>query len=80
MQGIVLTMYDKRNKISEMVAHDVKSHFKNKVYKSIIPRNVRISEAPSHGLPILIYDISCAGAQAYASLAAEIIEQEQQSK
>ena len=80
LQGIVLTMYDKRNKISEMVANDVKSHFKNKVYKSIIPRNVKISEAPSHGVPILIYDISCAGAQAYASLAAEIIEQEQQSK
>ncbi len=80
LQGIVLTMYDKRNKISEMVANDVKTHFKNKVYKTIIPRNVKISEAPSHGLPILIYDISCSGAQAYASLAAEIINQEQQVK
>ena len=57
LQGIVLTMYDKRNKISEMVANDVKTHFKNKVYKTIIPRNVKISEAPSHGLPILIYDL-----------------------
>ena len=76
LQGIVLTMYDKRNKISELVAHDVKNFFKEKVYKTIIPRNVRISEAPSHGIPILMYDISCSGSQAYASLAAEIINQE----
>ena len=74
--GIVLTMYDKRNKISELVAHDVKNFFKEKVFKTIIPRNVRISEAPSHGIPILMYDISCSGSQAYASLAAEIINQE----
>ncbi len=76
LQGIVLTMYDKRNKISEMVAEDVKKHFNEKVYKTIIPRNVKISEAPSHGVPILIYDISCAGSQAYAALAAELINQE----
>ncbi len=76
LQGIVLTMYDKRNKISEMVAQDVKSYFNDKVYKTIIPRNVKISEAPSHGVPILMYDISCSGAQAYASLAAEVINQE----
>ena len=69
-------MYDKRNKISELVAHDVKNFFKEKVYKTIIPRNVKISEAPSHGMPILMYDISCPGSQAYASLAAEIINQE----
>ena len=68
LQGIVLTMYDKRNKISELVAHDVKNFFKEKVYKTIIPRNVKISEAPSHGIPILMYDISCSGSQAYASL------------
>ena len=74
--GIVLTMYDKRNNISELVAHDVKNFFKEKVYKTIIPRNVKISEAPSHGIPILMYDISCSGSQAYASLAAEIINQE----
>ena len=74
--GIVLTMYDKRNKISEMVANDIKSHFKEKVYKTIIPRNVKISEAPSHGMPILMYDILCAGSQAYAALAAEMINQE----
>ena len=76
LQGIVLTMYDKRNKISEMVAQDVKNHFKEKVYKTIIPRNVKISEAPSHGVPILMYDITCAGSQAYAALAAELINQE----
>ena len=76
LQGIVLTMYDKRNKISELVASDVKNFFKEKVYKTIIPRNVKISEAPSHGMPILMYDISCSGSQAYASLAAEIINQE----
>ena len=75
LQGIVLTMYDKRNKISELVAHDVKNFFKEKVYKTIIPRNVKISEAPSHGVPILMYDISCSGSQAYASLAAEVINQ-----
>ena len=74
--GIVLTMYDKRNKISEMVANDIKKHFENKVYKTIIPRNVKISEAPSHGMPILMYDILCAGSQAYAALAAEMINQE----
>ena len=78
-QGIVLTMYDKRNKISEMVAKDVKNHFKEKVYKTIIPRNVKISEAPSHGIPILMYDISCAGSQAYAALAAELINQEKKN-
>mgnify|MGYP001310347101 FL=1 len=59
-----------------MVACDVKNFFKEKVYKTIIPRNVKISEAPSHGMPILMYDISCSGSQAYASLAAEIINQE----
>ncbi|MDC3063462.1 ParA family protein [Alphaproteobacteria bacterium] len=79
LQGIVLTMYDKRNKISELVASDVKDFFKEKVYKTIIPRNVKISEAPSHGMPILMYDISCSGSQAYASLAAEIINQENKS-
>ena len=76
LQGIVLTMYDKRNKISELVAQDVKKHFKEKVYKTIIPRNVKISEAPSHGVPILMYDITCSGSQAYAALAAELINQE----
>ena len=76
IRGILLTMYDKRNKISEMVSKDVKSHFNNKVFKTVIPRNVRVSEAPSYGQPVLMYDISCPGSQAYASLAGEIINQE----
>ena len=76
LQGILLTMYDKRNKISEMVSKDVKSHFNNKVFKTVIPRNVIVSEAPSYGQPVLMYDISCPGSQAYASLAGEIINQE----
>ena len=76
LQGILLTMFDKRNKICEMVSNDVKSHFSNKVFKTVIPRNVRVSEAPSFGQPVLMYDISCPGSQAYASLAGEIINQE----
>jgi len=73
LEGVVLTMYDKRNSLSHLVEQDVRSHFKNKVYKTIIPRNVRISEAPSHGKPVLIYDTSCVGSQAYISLAKELI-------
>ena len=76
LQGILLTMYDKRNKICEMVSNDVKNHFSSKVFKTVIPRNVRVSEAPSFGQPVLMYDISCPGSQAYASLAGEIINQE----
>ena len=76
LQGILLTMYDTRNKISEMVSTDVKNHFGNKVFKTIIPRNVRVSEAPSFGQPVLMYDINCPGSQAYAALAGEIINQE----
>ena len=80
LQGILLTMYDKRNKICEMVSNDVKNHFEDKVFKTIIPRNVRVSEAPSYGQPVLMYDISCPGSQAYASLAGEIINQEKDLK
>jgi chromosome partitioning protein len=76
IQGIVLTMYDKRNRLSELVAGDVRSHFGGVVYETVIPRNVRISEAPSHGRPVLIYDTSCAGSRAYLALAAEILRQE----
>ena len=76
LKGILLTMYDKRNKICEMVSNDVKNHFNNKVFKTVIPRNVRVSEAPSYGQPVLMYDISCPGSQAYASLVGEIINQE----
>ena len=76
MQGIVLTMFDSRNKLSEMVESDVRAHFGAQVYQTVIPRNVRISEAPSFGKPVLIYDIKCAGSQAYAALAAEVLQQE----
>ena len=76
IQGVVLTMFDKRNNLSEMVAEDVRSHFGDKVYKTVIPRNVRVSEAPSHGQPVLIYDMHCAGAQAYIHLAGEILRRE----
>ena len=78
VQGIVLTMYDKRNKLSDQVAADVRGHMGEKVYKTVIPRNVRISEAPSHGLPALIYDLKCPGSQAYIKLAGELIQREQE--
>lgn len=76
MQGIVLTMFDTRNKLSEMVETDVRTHFGKVVYKTVIPRNVRVSEAPSFGQPVLIYDLKSSGAQAYVALAAEILKQE----
>ncbi|MGH7045763.1 MAG: ParA family protein [Stellaceae bacterium] len=73
LQGVVLTMYDSRNNLSESVALDVREHLGSKVFDTVIPRNVRVSEAPSHGQPVLIYDQRCAGAQAYVALAAELI-------
>ena len=73
LQGVLLTMYDRRNNLCELVAADVRGHFGDKVYKTVIPRNVRISEAPSHGMPVLIYDHRCPGSQAYIQLAAEIM-------
>ena len=76
IQGIVLTMYDKRNKLCEQVAADVRKHMGEKVYRTAIPRNVRISEAPSHGLPALVYDLRCPGSQAYIKLAGEMIQRE----
>ena len=76
MQGIVLTMYDSRNKLSSMVANDVRDHFGELVYSTVVPRNVRVSEAPSFGQPVLIYDLKCPGSQAYAALAAELLRQE----
>jgi chromosome partitioning protein len=76
IQGIVLTMADKRNNLSEQVAEDVREHLGSKVYNTVIPRNVRVSEAPSHGLPALVYDLHCAGSQAYIHLASEVIKRE----
>jgi chromosome partitioning protein len=76
IQGIILTMFDKRNKLSDQVAADVRAHMGEKVYKTVIPRNVRISEAPSHGLPALVYDLRCPGSQAYIKLAGEMIQRE----
>ena len=73
IEGVVLTMHDKRNSLSELVEKDVRGFFGNKVYKTIIPRNVRISEAPSHGKPVLIYDTTCVGSKAYINLAKEVI-------
>ena len=76
LQGIILTMFDKRNKLSDQVASDVRTHLGDKVYQTVIPRNVRISEAPSHGLPALVYDLRCPGSQAYIKLASELIQRE----
>jgi chromosome partitioning protein len=76
IQGIVLTMFDKRNKLSEQVEADVRETMGDKVYRTTIPRNVRISEAPSHGLPALVYDLRCPGSQAYIKLAGELIARE----
>lgn len=73
IEGVVLTMYDRRNNLSEQVAHDVRQHFGDKVYETVIPRNVRMSEAPSHGTPALLYDYRCAGSQAYIQLARELL-------
>ena len=73
LQGVVLTMYDQRNNLCDLVAADVRGHFGAKVFDTMIPRNVRIAEAPSHGKPVLIYDHGCAGSQAYIRLAAEVL-------
>ncbi len=78
IQGIVLTMFDKRNKLSEQVEADVRQNMGDKVYRTTIPRNVRISEAPSHGLPALVYDLRCPGSQAYIKLAGELIARERE--
>jgi chromosome partitioning protein len=76
IQGLVLTMYDRRNALSGQVANDVRAHFGDKVYDSVIPRNVRVSEAPSFGKPVLIYDLKCTGSQAYLRLAREVVARE----
>jgi len=76
IQGVVLTMYDRRNNLCDAVAADLRGHFGEKVYETVIPRNVRVSEAPSHGKPVLLYDHRCAGSQAYIHLAAEVLRRE----
>ena len=79
LQGVVLTMYDRRNRLSDLVANDVRQHLGQLVYTTIIPRNVRVSEAPSYGKPVLLYDLDCPGSKAYIALAGEVIKQEGQA-
>jgi chromosome partitioning protein len=76
IKGILLTMYDKRNKLSSQVEKEAREYFKEKVYSTVIPRNVRLSEAPSHGMPVLIYDKTCPGSKSYFSFTDEFLEQE----
>lgn len=76
IHGVLLTMFDKRNNLSMMVASDVRKFFGDKVYNTVIPRNVRVSEAPSFGLPAMVYDMACPGAQAYIHLASEVLKRE----
>ena len=76
IHGIVLTMYDPRNSLAGQVVADVRAYMGDTVYETIIPRNVRLSEAPSHGKPALLYDLKCAGSQAYLKLASEVIRRE----
>ena len=77
IRGILLTMYDKRNKLSSQVEKEARDYFNEKVYATVIPRNVRLSEAPSHGMPVLIYDKSCLGSKSYFSFTDEFINQEE---
>ena len=76
IRGVLLTMFDKRNKLSTQVDTEARKFFNEKVYKTVIPRNVRLSEAPSHGIPVLIYDKVCAGSKSYTSFAEEFLKQE----
>ncbi len=76
IEGVVLTMYDRRNRLSSAVEDDVRDFMGDKVFKTVIPRNVRLSEAPSHGLPALVYDMKCRGSQAYIKLAKELLKRE----
>ena len=80
IHGIVLTMYDARNNLSDQVMQDVRQFMGDKVYQTVIPRNVRVSEAPSYGKPVLLYDLKCAGSQAYLRLASEVIQRERAAR
>ncbi len=80
IQGIVLTMYDRRNKFTEQIEDEVREYFGDRVYNTVIPRNVRMSEAPSHGKPAIIYDMHCAGSRAYFKLASEVLKREKARK
>jgi chromosome partitioning protein len=80
IHGIVLTMYDSRNNLSNQVVADVRQFMGRKVYDTVIPRNVRVSEAPSYGKPVLVYDLKCVGSEAYLRLATEIIQRERELK
>ena len=77
IRGILLTMYDKRNKLSSQVEKEARDYFKEKVYSTVIPRNVRLSEAPSHGIPVLLYDKSCSGSKSYFSFTDEFLNKEE---
>ncbi len=76
VEGIVLTMYDKRNKLTENIEQDVREYLGDQVYKTVIPRNVKVSEAPSHGMPSIVYDMKCAGSMAYIALAKEMLQRQ----
>ena len=78
IHGIVLTMFDSRNNLSNQVVADVRQFMGSKVYNTMIPRNVRISEAPSYGKPVLVYDLKCVGSEAYLKLATEVIQRERE--
>src|SRR5262249_30247285 len=80
IHGIVLTMFDARNNLSNQVVADVRQFMGKKVYDTMIPRNVRVSEAPSYGKPVLVYDLKCVGSEAYLRLATEIIQRERELK
>jgi len=74
IEGVLLTMFDERTNLGQQVANDVRGFFKQKVFRTVIPRNVRLGEAPSHGMPVLLYDPKSRGAEAYVKLAREVLE------